>query len=200
MSTPMLRLIDSATNNVLEIQVDAETLASTLSIMLQNKSGTIAMLDDIQSLSGAVDTQITDAVSAATQSLTDTFNQAISDLVGMAPAELDTLKEIADKFTLTDSEIESVLTALAGKVATSTFEALVTTVNAKLDGTHEGTGGNSHALATTSLAGFMSATDKSKLNGIAAGANNYTLPAATGTVLGGIKLSVSGSTLTITTT
>lgn len=45
------------------------------------------------------------------------------------------------------------------------------------------------AEATTSAHGLMSASDKAKLNGIAAGANNYTytLPAATSSALGGIK-------------
>jgi hypothetical protein len=36
--------------------------------------------------------------------------------------------------------------------------------------------------------GFMSSADKTKLDGVAANANNYTLPAATDTVLGGIEL------------
>lgn len=40
--------------------------------------------------------------------------------------------------------------------------------------------------ATTSSAGLMSAADKTKLDGIATGANKYTLPVA-GTALGGIK-------------
>lgn len=43
--------------------------------------------------------------------------------------------------------------------------------------------------ASTSSAGLMSATDKTKLDGIEAGANNYTLPVAGTSVLGGIKLS-----------
>lgn len=45
------------------------------------------------------------------------------------------------------------------------------------------------AEATTTAHGLMSASDKAKLNGIAAGANNYTytLPAATSSALGGIK-------------
>ena len=42
--------------------------------------------------------------------------------------------------------------------------------------------------ATTTLAGVMSAADKAKLDGIAAGANKYTLPTATASVLGGVKL------------
>lgn len=41
--------------------------------------------------------------------------------------------------------------------------------------------------ATTAKAGFMTAEDKTKLNGIAANANNYTLPAATTNTLGGVK-------------
>lgn len=44
------------------------------------------------------------------------------------------------------------------------------------------------AKATQQLAGVMSAVDKNKLDGIADGANNYTLPIASATVLGGIKL------------
>lgn len=43
-------------------------------------------------------------------------------------------------------------------------------------------------LATTIAAGAMSSTDKSKLNGIAASANNYTLPTATASILGGVKV------------
>lgn len=42
--------------------------------------------------------------------------------------------------------------------------------------------------ATKQLAGVMSAVDKNKLDGIADGANNYTLPIASATALGGIKL------------
>ena len=42
--------------------------------------------------------------------------------------------------------------------------------------------------ATQSANGLMSAADKKKLDNIAAGANNYSLPAATASVLGGVKL------------
>jgi len=51
--------------------------------------------------------------------------------------------------------------------------------------------------ATTSVAGLMSASDKTKINGIDASANNYSLPTASASVLGGIKigagLSIDGS-------
>lgn len=43
-------------------------------------------------------------------------------------------------------------------------------------------------IATTSAAGLMSSEDKSKLDGIAAGANNYSLPNASSSTLGGVKI------------
>lgn len=45
-----------------------------------------------------------------------------------------------------------------------------------------------YSAATTSADGLMSSTDKTKLDGIAANANNYTLTAATANDLGGIKV------------
>lgn len=50
-----------------------------------------------------------------------------------------------------------------------------------------------YSAATTSAAGLMSAADKTKLNGIATGANKYTLPVA-GTAIGGVK---SGTDITV---
>lgn len=44
-----------------------------------------------------------------------------------------------------------------------------------------------YSAATTSAAGLMSAADKTKLDGIAAGANKYTLPTASSSALGGVK-------------
>jgi len=44
------------------------------------------------------------------------------------------------------------------------------------------------SAATTSAAGSMSAADKTKLDGIAASANNYVLPKATASALGGVEV------------
>ena len=52
---------------------------------------------------------------------------------------------------------------------------------------------HTHSVATTATAGFMSEVDKAKLNGIDTGANNYTLPTATSSVFGGVKI---GSNIT----
>ena len=54
------------------------------------------------------------------------------------------------------------------------------------DGTWVVPTNTTYSAATTSAAGLMSATDKTKLNGIEANANNYSLPTASST-LGGVK-------------
>lgn len=61
-----------------------------------------------------------------------------------------------------------------------------------------------YSAASQSAAGLMSAADKTKLDGIAAGANNYTytLPNATSSTLGGVKIgsniTVSSGTISLT--
>lgn len=58
--------------------------------------------------------------------------------------------------------------------------------------------------ATQSANGLMSSTDKTKLDGIATGANNYSLPTASSSTLGGVKvgtnLSISNGVLSATDT
>ena len=62
------------------------------------------------------------------------------------------------------------------------------------DGTWQTPTNTTYSAATTSAAGLMSAADKTKLDGIATGANKYTLPTASST-LGGVK-----TTSTVTST
>ena len=61
-----------------------------------------------------------------------------------------------------------------------------------------------YSAATQSTNGLMSAADKEKLDGIATGANNYSLPTATSSVLGGVKIgsniSISSGTISISKT
>ena len=59
-----------------------------------------------------------------------------------------------------------------------------------------------YSAATTSAAGLMSAADKTKLDGIAEQANKYSLPTATSSTLGGVKIgsniTVSSGTISLT--
>lgn len=71
---------------------------------------------------------------------------------------------------------------------TSVNLTLGTTTSTSQPITNSGGTGITLPAATTSLAGLMTAADKTKLDGIATGGNNYILPTASTTVLGGIKL------------
>ena len=97
---------------------------------------------------------------------TETVNGLISDaidaLIDGAPATYDTLKEISDWIATHQSEYEALIAAIAGKVD-------------KVEGKGLSTNDFTDTLLT-------------KLNGIEAGANAYTLPAATTSALGGVKV------------
>ncbi|WP_149588881.1 DUF2793 domain-containing protein, partial [Tabrizicola flagellatus] len=93
---------------------------------------------------------------------------------------------LRDRATHTGTQPAATITGLAA-VATSGSAADLTTGTlpaARFDDAAHGNraGGALHAAATTGAAGFMSAADKAKLDGIAAGANNYAHPNHTGDV------------------
>lgn len=83
--------------------------------------------------------------------------------------------------------------------SSSTSDSLSANQGRILKGLVDGKANSSHThtwsqisgvpTATTTQSGIMSSTDKAKLDGIASGANNYTLPSATIETFGGIKIS-----------
>lgn len=93
---------------------------------------------------------------------------------------------LRDRATHTGTQAAATITGLAA-VATSGSAADLTAgvlPAARFDDTAHGSraGGALHAAATGSVAGFMSAADKTKLDGIAAGANAYVHPNHSGDV------------------
>ena len=93
---------------------------------------------------------------------------------------------VLDKKYLTSVPVTSVV-GQTGNITTAQVATALTDAGYKLTDT-------TYGLATTTSNGLMSATDKTKLDGIAANANNYTLPTASSTTKGGIKV---GTTLSI---
>lgn len=82
-------------------------------------------------------------------------------------------------FTVSGSPITS-----SGTLALSFASgySLPTTANQTAWSNHLGATGSAHGVATTSVNGFMSSTDKGKLDGIATGANNYSHPTGDGSL------------------
>lgn len=160
------------------------------------------------------------ATTTAMNSAIEAAKTAVKDeLIDGAPATYDTLKEIADYIAEDKTGAAAMNEAIAnklGKTETAAAAAKLTTsagsatqpvffsngvpvattyslnktvpANALFTDT-------TYSVATTTANGLMASADKTKLDGIAAGANNYTLPAATASVLGGVKI---GSNITNT--
>ena len=103
-----------------------------------------------------------------TETVEGLISAAIDDLIDGAPATYDTLKEISDWIATHQSEYAALIAAIAGKVD-------------KVEG---------KGLSTEDY----TTAEKTKLAGIEANANNYTLPAATTSALGGVKV---GSNLAV---
>ena len=103
-----------------------------------------------------------------TETVEGLISAAIDALIDGAPATYDTLKEISDWIATHQSEYAALIAAIAGKVD-------------KVEG---------KGLSTEDY----TTAEKTKLAGIEAGANAYTLPAATTSALGGVKV---GSNLAV---
>lgn len=102
------------------------------------------------------------------------------------PAGVTTAVNNSHSATHTIGQVTGLQEALDGKVDDS---QVLTNVPAGAKFTD-----TTYADATTTVSGLMSGADKTKLNGIATGANNYSLPIATASVLGGVK---SGTDITV---
>lgn len=107
------------------------------------------------------------AIAAAATDATTKANSAQSAAISAAATDA----------TAKASNAQSAAISAAATDATTKANAVQSNLTA-----HIGTGGTAHAAATTSTAGFLSATDKTKLDGIATGAG--TAGSATDTVIG----------------
>ena len=130
-------------------------------IYLPDGSTTLASkLTEIVTSINDINTEI-DAL-PTTSDVNSAISAAIDALIDGAPATYDTLKEIADWIATHQDEYAALIAAIAGKVD-------------KVQG---------KGLSTEDY----TTAEKTKLAGIAEGANAYTLPAASASVLGGVKI------------
>jgi hypothetical protein len=108
------------------------------------------------------------------------ISAAAAAVVNGSPGALDTLEELANALGDDANFASTVTTALGRRVSvdTQTFTSgekgqARTNIGAAADN-------HTHDAATGAAAGFLSASDKNKLDGIATGANNYTHPSGDG--------------------
>lgn len=122
-------------------------------------------------------------------------------------AELPTIAVEGDVWNVTDKHGNvpagtnyawsgSAWDALGGDVDLSGYQVKLTAgANVTISGSTISATNTTYTTASATSSGLMSAADKAKLDAVAAGANNYSLPTATASTLGGVKV---GSNITNT--
>ena len=123
-----------------------------------------------------------------------TYNEATQTTAGLMPAadkkKLDGIAENANNYSLPTSTSSVLGGVKVGYTQSSKNYPLVLDDNGNAYVAVPWTD-TTYGDATTSKSGLMTSSDKSKLDGIAAGANNYTLPTSTENALGGIRIGYS---------
>ena len=145
-------------------------------LMIKTKTDNVYLPDGVTLLSAKLSEIVTSINSMSsdidalptTSEVNTAISAAIDDLIDGAPATYDTLKEISDWIATHQDEYAALIAAIAGKVD-------------KVEG---------KGLSTEDY----TTAEKTKLAGIEAGANNYVLPVATSSTLGGVK---QGANVTI---
>lgn len=127
---------------------------------------------------------------------------AVSSVAGKTGAVTLVVGDVSGAAPLASPALTGTPTAPTAATSTNTTQVATTAfVNAEIANdaapiAHVGSGGTAHSAATASVAGFMSAADKSKLNGIAANATANTgtvTSVAAGSYLTGGTITNSGT-------
>lgn len=198
MTSAMVTKLNGIATGANKITVDS-ALSSTSTNPVQNKIIYAALAEKVDtnttySISKSGSTVTLTGSDGSTSTFTDantTYNAATTSAAGLMSAadktKLDGIATGANKYSHPTSSGNKHIPSGGSSGQILRWSADGTAVWGADNNT-------TYSAATTSAAGLMSAADKTKLDGIAANANNYILPAAT-TVLGGVK-----TTSTVTST
>lgn len=126
------------------------------------------------------------------------YTHTDSNFTAAEKSKLSGIADGANKYTLPTASSSTLGGVKTGDNITNTSGTIsITKANVtNALGYTPPTTNTTYSVATTSAAGLMSASDKTKLDSVADGANKYTLPAATSSSLGGVKI---GSNISVAT-
>ena len=171
-----------------------DTLGAANSALTAAKSYVDELIEDeVTNRNSAIATAKSSAISTAASDATTKANNALASAKTYTDEAIDALSE-----TVSTKASASTLTSHTGNTTVHITSAERTNWNAAK--THADSAHAPTTNATQTTAGLMSKADKIKLDGIAEGANNYTLPSA-GTSLGGVKtggdVTISSGVITV---
>jgi hypothetical protein len=153
----------------------ASTLATARNIAGVSFNGSADIAIPFANLSSKPTTLIGYGITDAMPLAGGTFTGPVT-LAGPPSADLHaaTKKYVDDLVAGGVVPASSISFSPAGNVSSTNMQAAIEELDSeKLATSHAGTGGTAHAAATTSVAGFMSAADKTKLDGVATGATAF---------------------------
>jgi len=154
----------------------APTPAST------DASDKLATTSFVKQLIATAELGLGEEISAAALTLSDAINSTSGATQGVAatPKAVKTAYDLANsKWSKVDASVNAQGIVKLSDAVNSTSTTLAATANAVKKAYDLANGKYTAANATTSAAGLMTAADKTKLDGIATGANNYAHPAYT---------------------
>lgn len=183
----------------------SDGVSPTISTSKVNKTTTVSIVD----VEGTKNFQILDgsdgndgvSITAITQTLSTEDNAMSPIEISLSDGTTSTVyvkngKKGSEGSSIT-SAIQTTSSTQSGGKNTVTFKDSNGNNVGSVDiyNGQKGENATTTAIATTEENGLMSSTDKGKLDGIATGANKYTLPTASSSTLGGVK-----TTSTVTST
>jgi hypothetical protein len=205
----------NVTNTKIEI-VKVTSASSTTLTVVRGQDGTTAVAFDsgdnfqLRVTAATLDSATRTDVSITGGSVsTATITDATASAKGLATAaqitKLDAIEASADvtdttNVTTAGALMDSEVTNLAAVKAFDTTDYATAAQGTTADAALPKAGGAMTGAITTNSTfdGRDVSVDGAKLDGIATSANNYSLPVATSSTYGGVKVSLSGTHLTIT--
>ena len=190
-------LSDIANASTARTNLGATTLGSNLFTITNPSAITFPRYNADNTVSALDAATFRTAIGAGTSSTTGTVTSVAALTLGTTGTDLSSTVATGTTTPVITLNVPTASATNRGVLSSTDW----TTFNNKGSGTVTGvtgtapivsSGGAAPAIsitaATTSAAGSMSSADKTKLDGIATGANNYTLPTATSTANGGVEL------------
>ncbi|MFY9150839.1 MAG: hypothetical protein WAO52_02405 [Prolixibacteraceae bacterium] len=180
---------------------DYAIVGATDTVFIWNTDGTPAWIDSdqkgaVQSVNGQTGAVVIGNASTGAAGLMSNTDKSKLDGVAAGATANSTDAILKARASHTGTQTASTISDFAATVIATILSGLSTSTNSVITAAdsilvafgklqaqitaHFGAGGSVHATVTTSVSGFMSASDKTKLDGVASGANNYTHPSGDG--------------------
>lgn len=152
--------LDAQTNNITDVGL----------ISLSDNGGNTQVWQIEEDSTGSTNALTFDYNSIERFAISSTGNVTLSGTVDGRNVSADGIKLDGIEVGATaDQNASEVPFTPTGSITSSDVQSAIDEINTELTA-HIGSGGSSHAAATTSVSGFMSAVDKTKLDGVESGA------------------------------